>query len=112
MNPKHTGAAAVVLAGVAGLAVGFWSGRPDGASHQPAVEPQQNVSQASPAQPRYRLVGHEGKLAVFIVGKSEPEIVLNVYLHHLPDVDRLQLEEGIEVDDYQQLLRLIEDYSG
>ncbi len=62
-------------------------------------------------KPHYLLRGYEGKLAVFIIGKKEPELVLDRYLHHLPDVDRLRLEEGIEVTQYSDLLRLIEDYT-
>lgn len=71
-----------------------------------------SVSAATPEpKPHYLLKGYEGKLAVFIIGKEEPELVLDRYLHHLPDVDRLRLEEGIQVAQYSDLLRLIEDYT-
>lgn len=71
-----------------------------------------SVSAATPEpKPHYMLKGYEGKLAVFIIGKEEPELVLDRYLHHLPDVDRLRLEEGIQVAQYSDLLRLIEDYT-
>jgi hypothetical protein len=60
---------------------------------------------------RYRLAEKDGRLAVYLQGQDEPEIVFDVYLHHLPDVDRARLEEGIEVSDYETLLALLEDYT-
>lgn len=64
-----------------------------------------------PRIPKYVLRGFEGRLAVFIGDKSQPEIIFDQYIHLLPDVDRKDLERGIEVDDYEQLLKLIEDYT-
>lgn len=60
---------------------------------------------------KYLLQGYRGKIAVFFVGKTEPEVVLDRYLHHLPDLDRAKLEEGIPVADYAKLLQLLEDYT-
>lgn len=62
-------------------------------------------------KPSYILGEKDGRVAVYLYGGKEPEIVFNVYLHHLPDVDRLSLQNGIEIDDYQTLLDLIEDYT-
>lgn len=101
----------VLLAGALGVVVGL------AARQQPVSAPGQQVpteqagfSSAAP-KPRYRLSSYEGKLAVYIIGKQEPELVFDRYLHHLPDVDRLRLEEGIEVAQYTELLVLIEDYT-
>lgn len=62
-------------------------------------------------EPSYILGEKDGQVAVFLRGSDEPEIIFNVYLHYLPDVDRLRLTEGIEVYDYDTLLSLIEDYT-
>jgi len=62
-------------------------------------------------KPSYILGEHDGRVAVYLYGNKEPEIVFNVYLHHLPDVDRFNLQNGIEISDYQTLLDLIEDYT-
>ena len=61
--------------------------------------------------PLYRLGASGGRLAVFLPGKKEPELVFDVWLHHLPDVDRARLQQGIEVFDEETLLALIEDYT-
>ncbi len=65
----------------------------------------------APKVPKYVLRIHEGKLAVFIGDKKQPEIIFDQYVHLLPDVDRRELEKGIEVENYEELLRLIEDYT-
>ena len=69
------------------------------------------MTQPQAKKPRYLLGEHEGKLAVFIIGKKEPELIFDRYLHYLPDVDREKLEKGIEVAEYSELMRLIEDYT-
>ena len=100
-----------------GIGVGIFSGDSPDAKERTkdfAAEITADVSQEVPVVPakeQYIIKGYEGKLAVFIGDKSEPEILFDVYLHHLPDVDRLKLQEGIRVDDYQELLRLLEDYT-
>ena len=38
-------------------------------------------------------------------------MVFQVYLHNLPEQDQKALEEGLEVEDYRELDRLIEDYT-
>jgi hypothetical protein len=113
MKRRLTGLLGILLAAAGGLAIGLHVRRqtPPGEPLQ-AAESATGISISAPAaKPHYRLAGKDGKLAVFIIGKTEPELVFDIYLHHLPDVDRLRLEEGIEVQDYQQLLRLIEDYT-
>ena len=78
----------------------------------PAADTASGVSQqSSKSKAKYLIAGYEDKLAVYIIGKSEPEIVFDLKLYMLPDVDRQRLESGIEVSDYQELLRLIEDFT-
>lgn len=113
MKRGLAGVLGILLAAAGGLGAGWYAGREAySGGPMPAAEPAPGISVSAPSvKPRYRLAGKDGKLAVFIIGKTEPELVFDIYLHHLPDVDRLRLEEGIEVEDYQQLLQLIEDYT-
>lgn len=111
-NPAAWGAAALAVSLGIGLGGGLALRGAESREHRPVDETAASVAAEKPApKPHYLLKGHEGKLAVFIIGKEEPELVLDRYLHHLPDVDRLRLEEGIEVAEYADLLRLIEDYT-
>ena len=79
----------------------------------PAVSGQTEPAQPLPQEnnsPVYRLGTSQGRLAVFVEGSDEPEMVLDVYLSTLPEVDRLLLEQGIEAQSYAQLVSMIEDY--
>ena len=73
------------------------------------TEPAQPILQENNS-PVYRLGTSQGRLAVFVEGSDEPEMVLDVYLSTLPEVDRLLLEQGIEAQSYAQLVSMIEDY--
>ena len=73
------------------------------------TEPAQPILQENNS-PVYRLGTSQGRLAVFVEGSDEPEMVLDVYLSTLPEADRLLLEQGIEAQSYAQLVSMIEDY--
>lgn len=105
-------AAAIAFSAISGGVIGFLAGA-EQKREASAAEPAANVAVGEPQskKPRYRLASYQGKLAVFIIGKNQPELVFDRYLHYLPDVDREKLEEGIEVADYSELMRLIEDYT-
>jgi len=60
---------------------------------------------------QYMLKEHDGRIAVFPAQSEEPELVLDVLVKHLPDFDRTQMQQGIQVKDYEELVRLIEDYT-
>ena len=60
---------------------------------------------------RYMLKEHNGRIAVFPAESDEPELVLDVLVKYLPDFDRTQMQQGIQVKDYEELVRLIEDYT-
>jgi hypothetical protein len=66
-----------------------------------------------PLEPEYMYVikEHEGRVAVFPAGATEPELVLDVLVRYLPDLDRKQMQEGVPVKDYDELVALLEDYS-
>lgn len=104
-------AAAIAFALICGGAIGFFA-KTERQNASPVAERASSIAVERKAQkPRYRLASYQGKLAVFIIGKNQPELVFDRYLHYLPDVDREKLEQGIEVADYSELMRLIEDYT-
>ncbi len=106
------GVVALAVAILGGGAFGIWAKfqAPDIPHATMDVESTISTEQ-TPQKPRYLLSGYQGKLAVYMIGKKEPELVFDRYLHYLPDVDRMRLEKGIEVSDYAELLQLIEDYT-
>ena len=103
--------AAIALSAIIGSIIGFYAGK----EHPEQTKVMESVSGISVditnKKPRYKLSHYEGKLAVYIIGKDDPELVFDRYLHYLPDVDRMKLEQGIEIADYSELLRMIEDYT-
>ena len=109
MKRQTVGIMSVVVAAVFGVAVGGYSAQGiDNMASETQTE--LKIKQSSSRAP-YKLMGCDGKLAVYVIGKKDPELIFDIYLHHLPDVDRLKLEEGIEVENYNKLLELIEDYT-
>ena len=72
------------------------------------VERTPNQDEAADCQ--YYLRDYQGKLAVFLPDKQTPEIVFDVYLSTLPAYDRGQLQLGVPVQDYEELVKRIEDY--
>lgn len=106
------GVVALAVAILAGGAFGIWAKFQAPDVPQTVIDVESGVSaESTPQKPRYLLSGYQGKLAVYMIGKKEPELVFDRYLHYLPDVDRMRLEQGIEVSDYAELLQLIEDYT-
>lgn len=110
-NSRKMGVAAVVTALALGCAAGFFIARGGeevlaSPENLPKIEAKQHEQ-----KPKYLLSSYQGKLAVFMIGKKEPEMVFDRYLHYLPDIDRERLENGIEVAEYSELLQLIEDYT-
>ena len=105
------GVIALAATVLAGGAFGLWAKLSEAEIPQAAMDVESGISASQQQKPRYLLAGYQGKLAVYMIGKKEPELVFDSYLHYLPDVDRMRLEKGIEVADYTQLLQLIEDFT-
>lgn len=60
----------------------------------------------------YILREYEGRVAVFSAENDhEPEMILDTLVKYLPDYDRTQIQEGIRVSDYRELVALIEDFA-
>ena len=78
----------------------------------PAALPKQDLPVSQPAdQYQYLLKDCGGLLAVYRFGQSEPEMILQVFTHSLPEYDRTALQTGIAVADYRELIARIEDFS-
>ena len=69
-------------------------------------------SSSSPLdEPTYLLKEYEGRLAVFRQdAPDDPDLVLDVFIHSLPEFDQQQLRDGIPVRDEKELTARIEDY--
>lgn len=59
----------------------------------------------------YRLREYQGKLAVFLVGESDPQQIIDLDIRLLPPYDQGQLRTGIPAQGEAELARLIEDYT-
>lgn len=94
--------AAMVIAGClsAGLAIA-WEQR--NSAQLPA---QEQAKQVPVGEYEYILREHEGRLAVFLKDKDTPEMVFDVYVRLLPEYDRGQLNQGVYVKDYEELIDL------
>lgn len=71
------------------------------------------ATQPTQKEPDYAYIirEYEGRVAVFSAGDdNKPEMVLDLLVKYLPDYDRTQMQEGIRVKDYQELVSRIEDY--
>lgn len=122
MNSRQciTLGAAAVCAAVGLAAAGYERQHrpPEGLSQQlqtpaaAAASPveDQPLSAAEGEAPCYLLGESEGRLAVFVEGSDQPEMVLEVYLSSLPEADRILLEQGIPAESYERLVSLLEDY--
>lgn len=66
--------------------------------------------QAEEEAERYLIRDYQGRVAVFLEGVEEPEMIFDIYTKTLPELDQQQLTKGIPVEGYQQMTRLVEDY--
>lgn len=108
-----TGAALAIVAATA-ITAALLPGKQEEA--MPIQEPVSNVaiSQAQDPEPEeeylYLMKEHEGKIALFAKGSDEPELVFEKLVKHLPEYDRIQLEEGIKIYTGDELNARIEDF--
>ncbi len=74
-----------------------------------AVMEEQRLAVEQEDKYEYIIKEYQGKIAIFLQNSNKPEIVFDVYLHHLPDMDKQRLLEGVGIKDYETLLVAIED---
>lgn len=70
--------------------------------------PPEEVS--STAAGGYFIKEYSGRVSVIKDGSEVPEMIFDIQTKLLPEVDRRQLSEGIYVETYEELIRLVEDY--
>ena len=58
----------------------------------------------------YLLGEYKGRVSVLSPDTREPEMIFDIFVRTLPDADQQLLRQGIRVDTYEELTRLIEDY--
>lgn len=58
----------------------------------------------------YLLGAYNGRVSVLSPDTREPEMIFDIFLRTLPEPDQQLLREGIRVETYEELTRLIEDY--
>lgn len=59
---------------------------------------------------QFILKEYKGKLAVFKKDNPEPEITFDVLIDSLPEIDILQLKQGLKIKNQQELNDRIEDF--
>ena len=69
------------------------------------------VSETGEEDQRYLIRDYNGRIAVFLEGMEEPELIFDIYTKTLPELDQQQLSQGIVVVGYQRMTRLVEDYT-
>lgn len=76
---------------------------------QPPESPPSSQEASSPSA-GYLLGAYNGRVSVLSPDTREPEMIFDIFLRTLPEPDQQLLREGIRVETYEELTRLIEDY--
>lgn len=58
----------------------------------------------------YLLGEYNGRVSVLAPDTGEPEMIFDIFVRTLPVPDQELLKQGIRVETYEELTRLIEDY--
>lgn len=63
------------------------------------------------AEDYYTVKEYQGKVAIFNSKSNLPLNIFDTYVSTLPQHDRMLLEEGITIENIEELQRIIEDYT-
>ena len=113
MKKRFAAAVLTVLAALSAGAALASLPRPEQPAALPQTvreEPSSSPAPAPEADPGYLLGEYGGRVAVLAPDTREPEMIFDIFLRTLPEPDRELLREGIRVETYEELTRLIEDY--
>lgn len=77
---------------------------------QPSPEGPASAQEESSPSSGYLLGAYNGRVSVLSPDTQEPEMIFDIFLRTLPELDQQLLQEGIRVETYEELTRLIEDY--
>ena len=59
---------------------------------------------------QYVLKEFNGKLAVFEKGDKDPQMIFDVSIDSLPEIDMIELKQGLKIKDANELNERIEDF--
>ncbi|MEG2039126.1 MAG: hypothetical protein RRZ73_05305 [Oscillospiraceae bacterium] len=59
---------------------------------------------------QFLIANYQGRIAVYEKNRTTPKKIFNVYLSTLPEYDKKQLEKGIPIANYEELVKRLEDY--
>ncbi len=80
-------------------------------SDEKLVENSINVTTSQPVEEyKYLLKEFNGKLAVFENGEKSPKMIFDVSIDSLPEVDALDLKNGLKIKNEKELNDRIEDF--
>jgi len=114
-----TGISLLVVCIVAVTAAQLLGGEPEApkvtdAPVSEVTRPRIFAPQQAPQREReylYIIREYEGRVAVFGQDPDIPEMILEMFVRHLPAYDQMQLREGVRVYSKQELDARIEDYT-
>ena len=75
-----------------------------------ATESAKNEVKPQPKKSGYKIQEYNGNIAVFENGQDKPFRKTEIAVKNLPEVDRNELKNGIEVETNEELQTLLEDY--
>lgn len=123
MLKRYAAAAALIVLAIAAGAALALVPRMDTLAPPPALQAEKEPLSAYPAAPSpagdpsssqaaagYLLGEYGGRVSVLSPDTREPEMIFDIFVRTLPEADQELLREGIRVETYEALTRLIEDY--
>lgn len=79
--------------------------------HHNKAQQKHEAAAAQEVRPICTVREHEGKLAVYRYGETEPYMTMDVRVSMLPSHDRDRFGEGVDIYTETELKRLVEDFS-
>lgn len=75
-----------------------------------SAEQNTSAGQAVTEEKAFVIGIENGRVAVFREGEEKPFLVTDTYAKTLPEIDRKELEKGVEVSGEKELQKTLEDY--
>lgn len=101
----------LAFAGHSGTAVAAPANQPPSSAESPiASEIAPPPAPESAVAQGYYIKEYKGRVSVLRSGSEVPEMIFDISTKMLPELDRQQLSQGIYVETYEELVRLVEDY--
>ncbi len=68
------------------------------------------VSAISREEKGFILKEYEGVIAIFKIGEDVPSELTNIETKYLPSIDRMELKNGIYMENNEELAMMLEDF--